>query len=668
MQIREKKQNLLSQKLQNNFHLAVRLGVKDELIEKYAGNLDTLAEVDVQKYYEQKMRKISESDLLGNLGAIRESTFQEVVTQPAITRKTTDITTTAEPIEVPEIETPKTVVTKSKSEKPNSGNSNARRSADPNIAVGICRVKMLNGNSCHNVANSLTELVNNIYPDYIRNRRDHNPTQQVVRADQREYQQLSAEISQLKRLTINNERLITDVRNNLNNNINYECHRIIAEMKRREQEEDRNSGEKSKIEAKISHLYKMVRDLKDRIIPDVRYEIQYRERDFQDQIRRLENDIEALRRYISNVFSSRNLEKLDRFKLPEKTEIETTKAPVSPEPPVQEYLEQEIESSENQVERTLPLKQEPEEPESSEVSQNEVPTPTKPTTEQPEDFKTVERVTTISLPKPVPPSKNTVPTLRQDKINIDLSNIMDCQELNTQILPEIIDTEFFMVDSKKMLCRYDKTTGKLYTVIQRRTNNFSRENNRYSNWKNDPKFYNRTFYEYKKGFGTINSWWYGLEKMQSMTDHQLKYKLRIEFQDWISDGIFWIEYDHFRIGTASTDFKLTLGKSHGIVEDSMFELNNGQPFSAFDFSQDGTPEKPSCSQIHANTGWWFNKNADGEDECSYANLNGRYHDLTDTIGWVDFEKFGRKQGIYWVAGSVGGDIVSLKNAWMGIYR
>ncbi|XP_035697724.1 microfibril-associated glycoprotein 4-like [Branchiostoma floridae] len=175
-------------------------------------------------------------------------------------------------------------------------------------------------------------------------------------------------------------------------------------------------------------------------------------------------------------------------------------------------------------------------------------------------------------------------------------------------------------------------TGGGWTVIQRR--------------QDGSVPFNRTWEEYKLGFGDKNvEYWLGNENIHLLTN-QKKYTLRVDLQDWEGKHAF-AEYSTFRLvllllagiqlgspmeiqmmkykpnimnvplrmSGESDGYRLHISGYSGTAGDSMDYHNNGQRFSTMD--RDNDASKIDCSQRYGQGGWWF-------WSCSYSFLNGRY--------------------------------------------
>lgn len=145
--------------------------------------------------------------------------------------------------------------------------------------------------------------------------------------------------------------------------------------------------------------------------------------------------------------------------------------------------------------------------------------------------------------------------------------------------------------------------------------------------------FNKTWYEYEDGFGSITGeHWLGLIKMSAITRQNNRHcKLRISLEDFSSPTrTAYAEYGTFTIGSSSELYKLSVQNYSGTAGDA-FKGNrlagtnqNGSNFSTEDGVHDncspvcalGDILYKSCSAM-VSSGWWFNA-------CGNANLNGCY--------------------------------------------
>ncbi|XP_030324614.1 angiopoietin-related protein 7, partial [Calypte anna] len=146
----------------------------------------------------------------------------------------------------------------------------------------------------------------------------------------------------------------------------------------------------------------------------------------------------------------------------------------------------------------------------------------------------------------------------------------------------------------EVLCEMD-TEGGGWTVIQRR--------------QDGSVDFNRTWKEYKEGFGDLNGeFWLGNENIHKMTS-QGDYSLRIDLEDWNSKHKHAF-YQVFSIEDEANEYRLHVDGFSGTVEDSFAWYHNKRSFS--------TPDSGNiCAEI-SHGGWWYH-------QCFFSNLNGVYY-------------------------------------------
>lgn len=115
--------------------------------------------------------------------------------------------------------------------------------------------------------------------------------------------------------------------------------------------------------------------------------------------------------------------------------------------------------------------------------------------------------------------------------------------------------------------------------------------------------------EYEAGFGDVNSeFWLGLDVLHQLaTSNQ---ELRIDLADY-EGGKRWAKYRTFLVGSANTNYRLTVGRYSGDAGDSM-ATHNGKKFSTYDADHD--TDRKNCAKDWLG-GWWYS-------DCYYAKLNG----------------------------------------------
>ncbi|PKU32641.1 angiopoietin-related protein 7-like [Limosa lapponica baueri] len=146
----------------------------------------------------------------------------------------------------------------------------------------------------------------------------------------------------------------------------------------------------------------------------------------------------------------------------------------------------------------------------------------------------------------------------------------------------------------EVLCEMD-TEGGGWTVIQRR--------------QDGSVDFNRTWNEYKEGFGDLNGeFWLGNENIHKMTS-QGDYSLRIDLEDWNNKHKHAF-YQVFSIEDEANYYRLHVDGFSGTVEDSFAWYHNKRSFS--------TPDTGNiCAEI-SHGGWWYH-------QCFFSNLNGVYY-------------------------------------------
>ncbi|ALC39393.1 bru-2 [Drosophila busckii] len=140
-----------------------------------------------------------------------------------------------------------------------------------------------------------------------------------------------------------------------------------------------------------------------------------------------------------------------------------------------------------------------------------------------------------------------------------------------------------------------KFTGAEWTVIQRRVNGSVN--------------FNRTWEEYKNGFGDLcGNFWLGLEKLHMMTKCQ-PHKLYIQLEDFKNE-MRYARYSDFRIGNEAQAYELlSVGKYTGTAGNA-FNIGGGKggdaknvKFSTPDRDNDKA-DNYNCAAGYA-SGWWF---------------------------------------------------------------
>jgi len=160
----------------------------------------------------------------------------------------------------------------------------------------------------------------------------------------------------------------------------------------------------------------------------------------------------------------------------------------------------------------------------------------------------------------------------------------------------------------QVYCDMD-TDGGGWTVLQRRIDG---SENFYRNWSN-----------YSLGFGNLSKeFWIGNYNIAALTNAGTAYKLRIDLGDWT--GLYrYAEYDSFKIGGATENFKLSVGSFSGDAGNSL-NYHQNMSFSTYDEKNDMASF--TCATTFRGA-WWYNA-------CHTSNLNGEYNNTAVGRGVV----------------------------------
>ncbi|XP_078618793.1 uncharacterized protein LOC144886191 [Branchiostoma floridae x Branchiostoma japonicum] len=141
-----------------------------------------------------------------------------------------------------------------------------------------------------------------------------------------------------------------------------------------------------------------------------------------------------------------------------------------------------------------------------------------------------------------------------------------------------------------------------WTVIQRR--------------QDGSTLFNRTWEEYKLGFGNISGeYWLGNDNIHLLTS-QKAYSLRVDLMDWEGQRKN-AQYSFFKVSGESDQYRLhTISGYSGNAGNSM-SSNKGYRFSTVDMDNDYDGLR-HCAQVFGQGGWWYGS-------CSVSLLNGLYY-------------------------------------------
>uniref|UniRef100_A0A6J0SKZ0 Fibrinogen alpha chain n=1 Tax=Pogona vitticeps TaxID=103695 RepID=A0A6J0SKZ0_9SAUR len=163
--------------------------------------------------------------------------------------------------------------------------------------------------------------------------------------------------------------------------------------------------------------------------------------------------------------------------------------------------------------------------------------------------------------------------------------------------------------------------------------------------------FNRTWEDYKKGFGSVDGsgkgeLWLGNENLYLLTEKDTV--LRVEVEDWEGNEAYAEYFIH--IGSESEGYKLTISDYEGTAGDALirgseeegseYTAHANMKFSTFDRDHDQWEE--NCAEVYGG-GWWYNN-------CQAANLNGIYYqggqydprnnvpyEIENGVVWVPFK-------------------------------
>ena len=108
-------------------------------------------------------------------------------------------------------------------------------------------------------------------------------------------------------------------------------------------------------------------------------------------------------------------------------------------------------------------------------------------------------------------------------------------------------------------------------VVQRRQNGSSVD-------------YNRTWQEYEDGFGSLTGgFWYGLRALHCLTG-QGGWEMRMDIK-LANDTNIFLQYEQFKVASATDKYKLTVGGFQGATSDPM-AYHNGMYFTTKDSDND----------------------------------------------------------------------------------
>lgn len=225
---------------------------------------------------------------------------------------------------------------------------------------------------------------------------------------------------------------------------------------------------------------------------------------------------------------------------------------------------------------------------------------------------------------------------------------LDCEDVRKQRQEATIESGLYLVQvpgllKRRIYCNF--TEQETWTTISRRI------------YEED--IFNRSWAEYKSGFGKANGdYWIGNEMLYRLTNN-FNYSLRVSMTGF--RGKFVSSYKSFKIGNEISLYRLQLGdydSANSNGGDSFFPMVscNKKGYKNASFSTYDVGISKNCSKTLSG-GWWFT-------DCGCSNLNGKY-----VLGGSVPTK-GPNIGLYWDSIYYGlwGMKSSLRSAVMEIKR
>ncbi|XP_013411875.1 tenascin-R-like [Lingula anatina] len=153
---------------------------------------------------------------------------------------------------------------------------------------------------------------------------------------------------------------------------------------------------------------------------------------------------------------------------------------------------------------------------------------------------------------------------------------------------------------------------------------------------NDDLNFNRTWAEYKTGFGNASAgdYWLGLELLSQITNSQnSNATLKVDMVALPSSAIY-IQYSLFRVAEEEANYGLYLdGYSGNVTQDSFANITQGLAFSTFD--RDNAANTGSSCALSNGGGWWY-------ENCAKAQFTAHYS--RDSICRSDVHRCIRYEG------------------------
>ena len=148
---------------------------------------------------------------------------------------------------------------------------------------------------------------------------------------------------------------------------------------------------------------------------------------------------------------------------------------------------------------------------------------------------------------------------------------------------------------------------------------------------------NRTWVEYKVGFGDPSgNYWLGNDLLSQLTANN-RYKLRFDLQSRDTGNWYYAEYSTFRVLSEADNYTLQVAGFSGNASYDALDYLNGAQFSTID--RDNDPSSGNCAARHGGGFWWRN--------CGLCFVNGA-----------------RSTGLFYWEGLPGGGYLQLSRMWL----
>jgi hypothetical protein len=143
---------------------------------------------------------------------------------------------------------------------------------------------------------------------------------------------------------------------------------------------------------------------------------------------------------------------------------------------------------------------------------------------------------------------------------------------------------------------------------------------------NSGSYFNRTWDEYKAGFGNTNgNFWLGNEQLYHLTKES-KYKLRFDLQSLDNLQWYWAEYSTFVVYNESSGYAMYVGGFTGTVFYDSLSYHNGQKFSTRDRDNDQWTGGNCATRLGG--GFWYKS-------CSLCSVNA--FEADELFGWYSLD-------------------------------